>query len=1408
MPITLAPLMAPRLIPLGLAAASYLLALVQRPGTTVADTKVDLYTDPGSFLGDVASAWSPTGQLGHVFGGQYGGYLFPMGPWFALGDLLGLPDWLVHRLWLGTMLALAAWGVVRLLDALLDRPRGVPHVAAAVLYVLNPYVAVYANRISVALLAYAALPWLLLAVHRGLRLPHAWRWPALFALVLTCTGGGVNAAVTGWILLAPLLLVVYERLYAGVPRGAVGPFLARLVPATALANAWWVLPVLAHARYGLDFLPFTEQPGTIWQTTSIPEALRLMSFWTSYIGLGFGGVLRPYASHGPVLNFDTPVVVATLVVPALILGGFAWTRRWRYGPWFLLLTLVGLLVMVAGFPEGTPLRRALTFTYNHVQAVQFLRTTYKAGPLVALGLACLGGAAFAVAWGRLRTAALRAAAAIAALALCAVAAWPLTSGTAPERQLAFDVPSYWHEAAAAVDRLPDDQRAMVLPGQLFAFYDWGGTWDPILPALTDRPVAERWIVPFSDLRAIDLMWATDALVSQERLLGGQLRPLLDLMAVGIVVTPADGDRSRSGAVGTVEAADALAREPWLARAVRALGPWRREQAAAGRVRAPERLPRVRVAPAPGGSLVRLLPRDATTVVDGGGEGVAELAAYGGVDARRALSYAGDLDDTALRRAGADPRAEVVVTDTNRRRAFTAARLRANTGPTLPPDQDVSEDGTMLDPFADRGPDAQTVAVVRGVRSVSAPASPQVTQFPEHRPFAAVDGDRSTAWLADRALARPRHVLTVRLSEKRALGHVDVLPYGDEHGVVRRISVNGREVAVRPGWNRVAVDGEVDHVDVRIVDVSQPDGITGGAGGVRELRIPGVRADETLRPPVLVERALASPPVSGGVRAGLTYLLARTTVDAPSRSGPPAGPFQSYLVRDRVDPEPLLRRTIAPPVARYWTADGWASPRPSTRDSALDELAGTSGGARIDSSGRYRGMAAFRGSSAFDGTRARAWIAPWLGDRPATLTVSRDEPFTVRRLRLVAPRDAVRIPARVRVLAGHRAAPAVAVGRAGVVELPRPVQTTRLTLEVVDARFPPGTPGRERQRRAVGIGEVVGVPAARVRARRRGRLRGTCFDAAATAGPSTFPFRATGDVAAFERGDAIRVTACAVPQALPAARLEVADTGLAPLRIDHLRLRSGAPGGPQDALAGGGLGRVAPPPPAGRVVDPGRPGHGSREGIRLAVSRPAWLVYGESYNRGWRATCDGRDLGAPVPLQGYANAWRVEPGCAAVDVAWAPNGPLPIGYVVSLLACLVLVALAVRRPREAPESRMPGPVAEDEPPHRWPARAAIAAGLAAGVLLGFVFAIRAGVVIAPGVALVLWRGYSARQLALAAGGLLLVVVPVLYLAVPARDPGGYNTNLAVERIAAHWVAVAAVVLLMLALWRALRAARSA
>lgn len=1171
----------PRAIPAALGLLAFVLAFVQRPGLATSDTKINLHVAPGRFLHDVLSTWSATGDLGHVQSGQLTGYLAPMGPFFALGHALGLGAWVTQRLWLGAVLALAAWGTVRLLDALVAGPRGVAHASAGLLVLLNPFVVTFANRTTVTLLAYAALPWVLLAVHRGVRDPRGWSAPALIALAITLSGPGVNAAVTAWVLVGPLLLLLYEPLAAGVPWRHARAFAWRAALLGFLASLWWIVPAALQTRYGVDFLAYTEQPGTLWGTTSASESVRLMGFWLSYVGVGFGAAPIPYFDDARTLLFSPGVVGATFLLPAAAFGGFAWTRRARYGPFFALLALAGVLVMIAGYPEGTPLRHGMTFLYNHVASVRVLRASYKAGPLLALGLACLGGMAAGELWRRRRGRLVPALGLALGVLVAAGAAWPLVTGRAQDRQVSWkQIPAAWRAAARDLDTtLPENSRALVLPGQLFAAYDWGETVDPILPALAKRPVAVRQLVPYGDLRGTELLWTVDALVRRHAASPGQLRALLGLLGVRRVITGLDDDARRSGGMPG----------PAAERAVRAAGlgsPARRYGTTVER----RDLARSR-------GLVRLEPVAAPTIVDGSAPALAGLAAFGALPRDGAIRYAADESAAGLRREAAVPGARVVVSDSNRRRAYAASAPVLSAGPTLEAGQDVSEDGVILDPFRARGTGAQTVAVLHGARSLGAPASPEVPQHPEHGPWAAWDGRLGTAWYADRSLTHDRQHVDLVFTRPRDVAAIALWPASAPGTRVGAVAVNGRTFTVHPGRN-------VLHVGLqRAAGLSMGlAGVTGpGAAGIAEVRVPGLALRRPLRLPVLAAGALRGRDLS---RVGWTWLFERTAED---RGG-------------------------------------------------LD----------------------------------RAFVSP-----------------LTRTFRVVA-----------------RVSGSAPSGRCGALAI------------TLDGRRVPLRASRADPRRAVGCAPV--------------RIGTGTHELTAAPGPA---------------------------------------------RIDALALDA-----PAEA-------RAAVAAPTGRVTDPGHDGGDAPSGVRVAVHGPSWLVLGESYDRGWRASCDGHDLGAPVPIDGYANGWRVGPGCRAVAFPFAPNRAAHVAFAVSLLAalaCAGLLGLALRRRRRGEEEAEPAPIPDTAPgPAPW-GRAA-AGGVIAAAVLSFVFGPTAGVPAGAGVAVVLRLAIPAVPLALAAGGLLAIVVPILdLLAQPART--GNEATYPAAHPAAQWFAVGALLLMLAATARSLASAR--
>jgi arabinofuranan 3-O-arabinosyltransferase len=634
-------------------------------------------------------------------------------------------------------------------------------------------------------------------------------------------------------------------------------------------------------------------------------------------------------------------------------------------------------------------------------------------------------------------------------------------------------------------------------------------------------------------------------------------------------------------------------------------------------------------------------------------------------------------------------------------------------------------------------------------------------------------------------------------------YVNLTPYDDARASVLGVSVDGQRFAIHPGVNHLVLTHPrmLSQLTLSLDRVTHPRVAAGGGGGIRELAIPGVHATETLRPPVLVQRALADTNLN---RDSLTYVFSRTTGDQPFARQPFDPDPQFGDIDYPGDGETVLARRFTTPAARRWRAQAWVSPAATAPDPALDRLVGYHGPDTFRSSSRFQGRPAYRASSAFDPhAPASGWVGEWYSGSPAWLEVSAHHPLTIRRLRLAPSAAPVRRPTLIEIDYPGATTSPLPVAADGTVTLPRRLVADRFRIQVIAASFPTFTPPSKRGVRAVGIGRVEGIaglggPGALL-IPRTGPLPVGCQGPSLTAAGRRIGLALGATIAQLDSGAPLRAHSCGPGVALPAGAITLRGQP-GPLLVDLLALRS-APPTPVAITTGGAAA-------GGTVLRSGHVGNGSVTGVSVAAHGASWLVLGQSYDPGWQATCDGRSLGAPVPLQGYANAWPLDHGCTHLSFAYGPNRLMVDADLLSALAAAVmlpgLAVIAVRRRRRPPSPPEPDPpdLAPAGLPRRWPPGRALVAGVVAAGVLGFVFALRAGVVLGPLVAYALWRGVPEQWLTRLAAGLLMIVVPAIYLIFPPGNEGGFDPNYAEHEIYAHFVGVLAACALGLALVRVL------
>ena len=732
-----------------LALLAYVPALQSSPGRMPADTKLFLYLDPGRLISD--APWTFDGrQFAGWVPHQVIAYLWPQGPWYWLGDTAGLPDWVVQRLWLGTLFLAAGTGVLWLARRLgLGMAAAL---AAALVYQLTPYVLPYASRTSAMLLPWAGLGWIVgLTVLAATR--SRWRHAALAALVVA-TVGAVNATALLMVAPAPVLWLLVAACGGIITwRRAAGTAL-RIGGLSLGVSLWWMAAVVIQGRRGADVLAYSESLESVSYTSTSPEVWRNLGYWLTYVRDGYA----PTTSAGRDYMVSGRLIATGFVLLLIGVAGLVATR-WAHRRFAVALVAVGVVLAVGVHPidDPSPLMD-LVLGDGTSGAALALRSSTRAVPMLVLGIA-LGVAALVDACGalRLRHRVPWVPILTVLVAILAVANLPALTGRRwvdPAIDRDQDPPAAWSDAAAALDAGDTRARVLQLPGQEFGAFRWGYTVDPPLPGMTEKPLVTRDLLPLGSAAAMDLLFALDDRFQSGTVEPAAIAPVARLLGADTIWVTGDAAFDRFRTARPEIARDVVLGAPGVGPAQPYGDPVSNTPDVAMIDEQSVSDPRVGMPNAPvelvpiDGSVPVVRAKDHAVLVVGSGDGIIDAAAAGLLDGHELVRYSG---------SGVTDAAEVIVTDSNRARAHHWRGSQDVVGFTED-DDPSTPDLLRADPADERLPvfgdadAAPTVAVQDGpVRARASAYGEPFAYRPEDRAVMAIDGDPTTAWrVADRS----------------------------------------------------------------------------------------------------------------------------------------------------------------------------------------------------------------------------------------------------------------------------------------------------------------------------------------------------------------------------------------------------------------------------------------------------------------------------------------------------------------------------------------------------------------------------------------------------------------------------------------------------------------------------------
>ena len=1272
-----------RLHVLLLASLAYVPSLAAAPGKIPADTKLFLYLNPFRLTGDAPYSWDSRQFAGWV-PHQTLSYLWPSGPWYSLCNAVGMPDWIAHRFWIGTLMFVAGLGARWAAKHL-----GIPATGAliaAMFYQLSPYVLPYVSRTSAMLLPWAGLGWLIgLTIRAATR--TKWRDVAIFGLVMA-TVAAPNATAILMVAPGPVLWLLHAAWGRSITWRRAIIVATKIGAISLLMSAWWIAMLSVQGRYGADVLGYSETLEAVSSVSSASEVLRGMGYWLFYLRdpVGFAtSASEQYMASGRL------VAISFMVLGVALLGLVA--TRWTSRRYAALLVFVGVVLAVGVHPisNSSPLMAPLAQNSRSALALA-IRSSTRALPLSTFGLA-LGAGALVAAISRRSWRARHAAPWL--VGLLAIVNLPaLFDGGFVDPNLVHDqqVPTAWTQAAKALDEAPSGYRVLQLPGIEFGAFRWGYTVDPPLPALTNRPVITRDLLPLGSAAAMDTLYALDDRFHEGTINAAAVAPIARLFGADTLWLTNDVAFERFRSPRPEITKELFARpsaqlgiaRPYGVAAVSAptlamIDEQSISNEVVGAPLAPVDLVPV-LEPQP---IVRA--KTGSVVLAGSGDGIVDAAGAGLLTGAELIRYAAHFPTTDPNGSILDPIASadrVIVTDSNRKRAHHWRGSQDVTG--------FTEDGSTnpgvltfdsadqrIPVFPNQTSDDMTIAEQRGAIHASASSYGEPFAYrPEDRAAMAIDGDAQTAWITGDHGQPVGEFL--RLNADAPIDEVTLTqPLDPRNRWITRVTITddagSRSVDLTAESRTVTgqlvgLQRRSDQVTIRIDAIDYDRGASApaldGVGFAEVVTDMGIMREVVRVPSNVLLRTAPSQPVD------LVFSRLRTR------------PTNRY----RHDPELTMNRAFTLSDPREFTASISARISQRSSDAVLAGLLQWNG---TTSSVHLAGVPAMGGWAATDGDPSTSWMSPFGAALGASLHIPLDSQRAITTLTMRQPASAqLGTITEVTIAAGSTT---------NTVSVPEPdargistLMFPALSGDAIDLTVT-GTNGAATTDRRfaarislpVGISEISGrgITAASLPE----QFDSGCRSDLITIDGAQLPIRLSGQTAALLSDHDARVDLCGSPQITVGGGEHLITTLnglLIGVDINQIVLRSTSITTAEPVAA------VDPSAtPTGGTTAPTAALLNSTRTTRTisvgACPTGCWFVFGEGYNLGWDASIAGKSLGTQQVVDGGFNGWFLPPNSAAqtVNLVWEGQNSVNLGLLLSGLGialCLALIVFDRRR----------------------------------------------------------------------------------------------------------------------------------